>query len=418
MRYVIIGNSAAATAGAESIRSIDPQGDISMLSGEKYYSYAKPLISYYLAGKTELKNIYYRSADFYSANQIELRLGTRVTDIDPVNKRVTIHFGQETMPYDKLLVATGSMPVIPAVMQGDHANVFAFQTLEDVCSIKSYINGRQALKVVIIGGGLVGLKAAESLLINGQSITVIEASSHILNTILDQDSARIVSSHLECQGVKLVCDKRPVGIDEKDRKIIRILLENGEEIKCDLVINAAGMKPAFPNIKGSERPFEHGIPVNDYMQTVFSDVYAAGDVAEGFEILSQTNKRLPIMPAAYHQGQIAGWNMAGRKIASEGQIAFNSIPLLGLSVCTAGISNPDRSYEFLTVHANNRYKRLVVKNNTLQGFVLINAIERAGIYRHIIKKQAEINAFKAGLLADDFSLADLPEEFSREVFLA
>ena len=161
MNYVIIGNSAAAVGTIEGIRQIDKTGRITVISDEKYHTYSRPLISYWLMWKVTDKNIYYRGADFYEKNGVETKLGTRVTKIDPAAKNVVLADGS-TVPYDKLMVATGSKPFVPPMNGMDKiASCHTFMSYDSVKSIKAEV--KPGMKVLIIGAGLIGLKAAEAL---------------------------------------------------------------------------------------------------------------------------------------------------------------------------------------------------------------------------------------------------------------
>ncbi|MDD5018648.1 MAG: FAD-dependent oxidoreductase, partial [Eubacteriales bacterium] len=199
MKYVIIGNSAAAVGCIEGIRKCDKTGSITVISDETHHVYSRPLISYYLAGKVTRENMVYRKNDFYEKFGVDTMFGKKVAAIDPVKKTVTLDTN-ETVTYDKLLIATGSSPFVPPTEGlGGQDNVFTFLKFDDALGIEKLVTKES--RVVVVGAGLIGLKAAEGLVPVAHSVHVIELAPRVLPMILDEEAAGPVQKHIEENGV-------------------------------------------------------------------------------------------------------------------------------------------------------------------------------------------------------------------------
>ncbi|MBS4026472.1 MAG: NAD(P)/FAD-dependent oxidoreductase, partial [Clostridia bacterium] len=309
MHYVIIGNSVAAAGAIEGIRQVDQEGMITLFSDEPYHIYSRPLISYYLADKVTGEQMKYRPEDFYRKNKVTACLGEKITLVEPDKSQVVLARG-EKVAYDKLLIATGGKPFIPPIEGLDKENVHTFLKWEEVKKIKEKIVGGKK-QVVILGAGLIGLKAAEGLSGAGCQVTVVDLADRVLSAILDKQAAAVVQQHLEEHRLKF-CLENTVSEVLGDQGVTWVVLKDGTQLPCDLLIVAIGVMPNV-DVLGAESKMEinRGILVNQQMETNITGIYAAGDVAEGLERLSQERRVLPILPNAYRQGEVAGINMAG-----------------------------------------------------------------------------------------------------------
>ena len=198
-KYVIIGNSTAAIGCVEGIRSKDKDGEIVLIASENHHTYARPLISYLLQGKTDEERMKYRPNSFYEENHVTAKLGETVTKLDPEKKTVTLKSGEE-IPYEKLLVATGSTPFVPPMEGLDTVpEKFTFMSLDDAHALESVLT--KDSRVLIIGAGLIGLKCAEGIKERVKSITVVDLADRVLPSILDETGSAIVKDFLEKQGI-------------------------------------------------------------------------------------------------------------------------------------------------------------------------------------------------------------------------
>ena len=376
MKYVIIGNSAAAIGTIQGIRQIDKTGQIVVISDEKYHTYSRPLISYWLKGDVTEENMRYRDEDFYEKNDVDTLFETRVTKINSNKKTVTIKNGNE-ISYDKLMVATGSKPFVPTMEGLDKVkNKFTFMKLDDAKAVKE--TAAEGSKVLIVGAGLIGLKAAEALEHYGADMTVIDLADRILPSILDEEASAIMQKHIESKGVKFI-----LGTSVKEFSESSALLTNGETVQFDMVILAVGVRPNTELIAEAGGKVNRGI-VTDQKQAVhgLKDIYAAGDCTESLDITTGQQKILALLPNAFLQGEAAGQNMAGKETYYLNAMPMNAIGFFGLHIITAG-SYDGEAYTY--TDGSENYKKLVTKDNELKGFILMGDVKRAGIYTYMIK---------------------------------
>ena len=229
MKYVIIGASAAGLACAEQIRKEDKSGEITVLTKEQYFPYSRPSISYYLKGAVKEKEMYLRKPSYYAANRIEIVTGAKVTGIDRTAK--TVKVGRKIYPYDKLCICSGSKPFIPPMKNvSGKENAFTFLDLASSKAIKEKANGNT--RAVVIGAGLIGMKAAEGLSKICKSVDVAELSPRILPSILDAKSSKGVKKHIEEKGhIKFHLGDTVTEAKSRGKKITSVILKSGKELK-------------------------------------------------------------------------------------------------------------------------------------------------------------------------------------------
>ncbi|SDG02608.1 Pyridine nucleotide-disulphide oxidoreductase [Thermoanaerobacter thermohydrosulfuricus] len=309
MRIVIIGNSVAMVGAVEAIRKYDTSSEIVVISDETYHVYSRPLISYYLGNLVSEEKMIYREKDFYRKNKVETVFGIKAISIDERKKEVHLENG-DSISFDKLLIATGGKPIIPPVEGLNKKNVHTFIKMDDAKKLKEA--AKPGSKAVIVGGGLIGFKAAEGLHHLGVDVTIVELADRILSTILDAEGASLVSQSLQNDGIKIITGTT---VDKiiGDEYVKGVLLKNGKELEADNLIIAIGVVPNVDVVRNTSISINRGILVDNTMKTSVEDVYAAGDVAEGYDMLVESNRVVPIWPNAYMQGEIAGYNMIGIK---------------------------------------------------------------------------------------------------------
>lgn len=417
MKYVVIGNSAAGIGAIEGICQVDPEGSIMLISDEPYHTYSRPLISYYLAGKVKPEKMYYREADFYEKMNVIPHLGVKVEAILPEEKTISLSTG-EKVEYQKLMLATGGKPIIPEMPGLQLKGVFSFQKWDDVKDIEA--NLKKNDKVVIIGAGLIGLKAAEAIAGLESQVTVVELANRVLSAILDEEAAEIVQQTIKDKGVKFYLNNTVKEIKGSNDKVSGVQLQDGTELECDSVIIAIGVSPNKDLATEAGLTVNRGVVVDDYLRTNYPDIYAAGDVSEGYDILYKQNRVLPILPNAYRQGSTAGRNMAGEEERYQGGFAMNAISFFGLPMITAGIIKPDSS-EFTEMiesgTGKKSYRKIVLRDNKLVGFIALNEVDRVGILTGLMEKEIDIHPFKDKLLYKDFGYAHLPKEYRHDQLL-
>ncbi len=391
MNYVIIGNSAAAVGCVEGIRQVDKTGSITILSNEPHHTYSRPLISYLIYGKTDEDRMKYRPDDFYTKNGCTALLGVTATKIDKDNKQVILDDGK-TVPYDKLLVATGSKPFVPP-MQGLEKvkNAFTFMTLDSAKALDAALTPQS--RVLIVGAGLIGLKCAEGIAKKVSSITVVDLANRILPSILDEEGSAMMQKHIESKGVTFV-----LGDSVKQFTETTAELNGGGTLEFDIVVLCVGVRPNTELVKDAGGTVGRGIATDEFCRTDIPDVYAAGDCSESVDITDGACKVLALLPNAYMQGETAGLHMAGTEKPYNKALAMNAIGFFGLHIITAGCYQGE---EFVKRGRDGKtYKKLVYANNRLKGFILIGDIARAGIYTALIREETPLDTIDFDLIRE------------------
>jgi NAD(P)H-nitrite reductase large subunit len=205
-RYVVIGNSTAAVGAVEAIRRADPEGSLILLSREARHTYSRPLISYLLAREITPERMYYRPQDFYEKNRVDARLGVSALAVDSARRLVRTSDGGE-IAFTTLLVASGGRPFVPDMPGKDSKGVFTFTSWDDAEALDAWISSGCCGRAVVIGGGLIGLKAAEALRARGLAVTIVELAEKILPLALDETASRMARRSLENAGIEVLCSE-------------------------------------------------------------------------------------------------------------------------------------------------------------------------------------------------------------------
>jgi NAD(P)H-nitrite reductase large subunit len=237
----------------------------------------------------------------------------------------------------------------------------------------------------------------------------------ILNTILDEETSLLEEGTLGQAGVKIITGRTVAEIGSySGEDVTGVTLDDGSPVPCELVIVAIGVQPRTELALGAGIKVSRGIVVDRRMATSHPEVFACGDAAEAYDFIYGENRLTPIWPNAYLGGRVAGFNMAGVPAEYSGGTNMNSLKYFGLAVVSAGIVNPpDASYEVLSSKRDHTYKKVVLKDGLITGMVFSGDIEKSGIVFSLMKERVEVDGFKQALVAEDFSLASLPEEIWR-----
>lgn len=397
--YAIIGNSAAGLAAIESIRRVDKSSKIINISREPHRPYSRCLLSYYLAGQYDKDILWIRPEDYYSKFNVEPLLDTAVAGVD-IKKGTIALSNKKSIAFDKLLIATGASAKTVDVKGADKKGVFVLRTLEDADGILKMLP--KVKKVCILGGGLIGMRAAYALKRRGVSTHVIVKSKHILSQMLDIEAADIMRQRLEANGIEISTGVEAKEITGKE-SVQGIILDDGNRIDCELVIIGKGVEANSSLVKG-EAKTNYGILVNEYLETDKVGVYAAGDAAEAYDILEERKNVNQLWPIAVRQGRFAGLNMAGEKSAYEGSYGMNSLDFFGLAVMSFGLAKPkgDGFEELIAIDTNRTlYRKIVLKGNRIVGGVLINDVERHGILLNLALQKIDITDIR-DILIDEY----------------
>ena len=252
----------------------------------------------------------YLPDDFYEQNRVNLLLNSEVVAIDDGKKQVKLA-GGEALPYDRLLIATGGDPFVPPIVGlSDKEKVFTFTTWDDAAKLKGIADDIE--RVVVIGGGLIGLKAAEGLHLLDKQVTIVELADRILSAAFDRPAGRIVAKKMKANGIDVITEDTVVKIEGEGAEITGVTLKSGDFIPCDTVIVAIGVRPAAGFLKGSGVEVNRGIVVNDRMETSAEGIFAAGDVAEASDFLLRAEKPDADLARCLHSGRYRR-NQHGRR---------------------------------------------------------------------------------------------------------
>lgn len=409
-KYVIIGASAGGIGAVEAIRDVDPTGSIVVISEEPAYS--RPMISNLLENSTNRSKMQYRDPSFWNKHQIQRFIKKQAIHLDVANRYVELE-DAEPIAFDQLLLATGGLPIIPPIEGINKNGVFTFNSLSDAEALSPLI--KEGAPIVVLGGGLIGVSVAEALHHRGASVTIVELKDHLLNLILDATASNIIETKITRAGVRIITGEtihRIVGRPSHPSEISEVILTNSQHLPCEALVIAIGVAPRIALVKNTPIQTNRGIIVDKYMQTNIPTVYACGDVAETLDFITDTNRLLPLWPLAYQQGRIAGYNMAGRTITYPGgtnmtALKYFDVPIISIGFATENTTLGD---EILVNHDPSRkiYKKLVVRENRIVGLTFVNAIERAGLYLHLMKHRLDVEEYKTQLTSQDFGLAVLP----------
>ncbi len=417
MRIVIIGNSATAVGAVESIRQYDQAAEVMIISEEPHMIYSRPLLSHYLAGEIERPRLAYRGADFYVKHHVAAVLEDRVTAIEPDAHRVHTASGAE-YAYDKLLIATGGQPIVPPTPGQEAEGVFTMTRLLDAERLLTYLRTHTVRRAVVVGGGMIGMKVTDALVKRGLEVTMVELAPLILSAALDQTASQMLSGLLRQAGVEIHTGNSVSEIGARGGHVAEVALKDGRTLPCDTVIFGVGVRPNVELARQAGLRVNRGIVVDEYMRTSAVDVYAAGDVAEAYDLVVDMNRTVAIWPNAYRQGMIAGAHMVGVLRPDKGGVAMNTVEAMGVPAMSIGYGNaPEGEYEVVTELDAPRhvYRRLVVKENRLVGAILVGQIERAGIYTGLIRHRIDISEHRRNLLSGHLSLLSLPDQYRKHV---
>jgi NAD(P)H-nitrite reductase large subunit len=420
-KYVIIGGSAGAVGAVETIREVDPIGDIIVINEELTPAYSRPMIADYLSGEANPEKMLFPTKDFWKKHNVQLYLGKKAVKLDVPRKAVELENG-ERVNFDKLLIATGGKPFIPKMEGTTRKGVYNFITLVDTQRINGVIGN--AHKAVVIGGGLIGVSATEALTKRGLEVTIIELKDWVLNLILDREAAKIIENVMQKKGVSIVtgCTVQQIlGRKENDDAVGGVILDDGTTIECDLVVVAVGVVPRTELAAQTDLKVNRGILVDTFMQTNVPDVYACGDVAEAYDFVKKTNRVLALWPLARIGGRVAGYNMAGQKCEYPGGTAMSALNYFGVPIISIGLTTLDKAEGYETLVFSDKkakvYRKIVLKDGKIVGMTLVGDVENAGIIFNLMKNQAVVEDFKDRLMAGDFSLAALPDILRNQLLL-
>lgn len=425
MNYVIIGNGAAGVTAAETLRKLDNDGKITIITAERYPAYSKCLLSDYLAGDYSEKRLFFRDDAFYNRLGIQVLFNHRVHSLDfhrKIIKTVNANYPAipgSKLPYDRLLIASGSKSLAPGFVGKLKNHLHFLNTLDDANGIIGAAN--KAREAVIIGAGFVGVETAFNLRKRGLKVTLVEKADRILPAQLDETAAGIIGHALESEGIRVCLGAGTTEIIQrhgflKPKGIQGMVLENGEFIPGDLLVSAAGSIPNLDFITPGTLEVRRGIIVNRRMATSAPDVYAAGDVVENIRTDSGGYFPAPVWPNAVIGGEYAAYNMTGlnREVnqlsGMQNAAEFREIPLISIGFVDATGPEVETLVDYRPVQGI--YRKIIVKHGRIIGMIFLGDIRQSGVVGALLKTQTPVDDFKNDLLNPNFGFSQIMYRFN------
>ncbi|ACV36058.1 nitrite reductase large subunit NirB [Accumulibacter sp.] len=402
-KLVMVGNGMAGVRTLEELLKIAPdQYEITVFGAEPHPNYNRILLSPVLAGEMTIQDIILNDHSWYAEHGITLHLGKKVSKIDRVQRRVIAEDGTEA-PYDRLLLATGSNPFILPIPGNNLPGVISYRDIHDTDSMidaaKSY---RHA---VVIGGGLLGLEAANGLKLRGMDVTVIHLADWLLERQLDQTAGRMLQKSLEDRGLKFLLGRQTeMLIAGESGRVAALRLKDGAQIPADLVVMAVGIRPNTTLAEAAGIHCNRGIVVNDTLQTYDPKVYAVG------ECVAHRGIAYGLVAPLFEQGKVAANHLANYGISRyTGSVTSTKLKVTGIDLFSAGdfFGSKDTEEIVLNDAAAGVYKKLVIKDNRLVGGVLYGDTADGPWYFQLLRDGQDIHEIRDHLLFGQSHVGDV-----------
>jgi len=401
-RLVVIGNGMAGIRTVEELLKIDPDlYQITVFGAEPYGNYNRILLSPVLAGEKKLQDIILNDDDWYQAHGITLHKGKKIVRIDRRARQVIAEDGTAAK-YDRLLLATGSMPFIVPVPGTDLPGVITFRDIQDVHTMLESAASGRAKRAVVIGGGLLGLEAANGLMKQGMDVTVVHLLNSLMERQLDKPAGLLLQRSLEERGMKFLMQAQTAAILGDDR-VRCIRFKDGSEIETDLVVMAVGIRPNVELAKQCGLYVERGIVVNDTMQTYDPAIYAVG------ECVQHRGATYGLVAPLWDQAKVCANHLAGLGFSRyQGSVTSTKLKVTGIDLFSAGNFAGGDGTEDIVFQDPRRgvYKRVVLKENRIQGAVLYGDTGDGGWYFQLMRDGTDISDFRDLLLFGQAHLGD------------
>jgi NAD(P)H-nitrite reductase large subunit len=404
MKHVILGNGPAGVIAAETIRKRAPLDQIIMIGSEDAPPYSRMAIPYLLMGNIQEEGTYLRKdPEYFQKLRIEQTQGKAIS-VDPKAKKLQLDNGV-SISFDKLLIATGSIPVQPPIPGIHLQGVHPCWTLEDARSIMELAT--PGSRVLQMGAGFIGCIILEALASRGVDLTVVEMGDRMVPRMMTTVAGGMIKKWVEEKGVQVHTNTKVDAITESNSGLL-VKLSNGNSLEVDLVISATGVQPNIAYLKSSGLEIQKGILVNERMQTSHQDIYAAGDVTESIDF--STGERIinAIQPNAAEQARIAAISMTGGDIESLGALQINVLDTLGLISSSFGLWSGAKGGDHVELVDLQQFKyiRLEFLDDVLIGATCVGSTEHIGVLRGLIQGKIPLGEWKETLMGDPTKVMD------------
>ncbi len=410
----IIGNGGAAAEAVIALRSKGYGGEIHMFSDTDLAPYNPMLVTYYASGKLERTGMFPYGQNFYGDYCVTFHDKEPVTAVDAEAKTLTTESG-EVYSYEKCLVATGAVPFVPLPIPEDDfvkSRILTARTVEDSEELKAALEGKTG-RVLVIGASMIGIKAAEAFLKYGFEVCFADLAKHIFPLAAHPRCSELIEDYLRNKGVDLRFGTTVNKLSAEDGKIKAEFTDEGPAETVDWIVACVGVRPNIPFLNKEQVNIDRGILVNEKMETNCPDLYAAGDVAQGRDILSGRDMIIGLWANARYQGRCAGENMLGIPAVYRGTLPHNMTHFMDQDFVGVGYLNEeDEFFEDYDPEAGT-YCRFVWKDGKLTGINLLNLPEISGILKNYLTKglmQGEVPALD-GFMKNTLALNKLYHKY-------
>ncbi len=402
-RLVVIGNGMAGMRTVEELLSAAPEKyDITVFGTEPYGNYNRIMLSSVLCGEKTIEDIIINDRQWYADKGICLYTGSEksVVRIDRITRKVYAQDGTSAT-YDRLLIATGSRPVIPAISGNDLKGVISFRDIVDVNRMLTYSKSHK--KAVVLGGGLLGLEAANGLALRGMDVTVIHNNAVLLNRQMDPQAGKMLQKELEQRRLKFkMAAKTQQLIGDKNGHIIAVRFEDGSELACDLFIMAIGVRPNMTLAQEAGIYCERGIVVNDTLQSYDPSIYAVG------ECIQHRGDTFGLVAPLFEQAKVCANHLSAHGVAEYITLpTATKLKVTGINLFSVGNFMGDESCE--SIHFTDVdlgiYKKLVIRANKLIGAVLYGDTTDGSWYQELLEKEVPVAEIRDRLIFGKACLA-------------
>ncbi len=403
--HLIIGSSHAAIAAIAAIRSQDAKTTVTVLTRDHHFPYSPTLLPYVVSGRAQPETAILCDTEFFAAQRVRFERSAAVAAVRPETHEVALADGT-AWHYDKLLLATGAAPLLPAIAGLSDLRFHCLRSLDDSLALRAGLG--EARRAVVLGAGLIGMHAAENLVKAGIAVTVIEPRAQVLPGYFDAEAAAHIAARFAANGVvfrfgRTAVAAAPAGAEGEG---CRLTLDDGVEIAADLLLIATGVRPACDYLAGSGIATDRGILVDALMQTSAPAVWAAGDVAEAPAFPGPGRAVAGILPEAVAQGRIAGMAMAGDAALQpyRGSIPRNTYGFFGETAISVGAGvaatpTADAELHIRRDRETGAYWRIALRENRLLGIAAVNLPLDAGILCELIRREIDLAPCKARFIA-------------------
>lgn len=403
---MILGNGGAAIHAAQAARSSGHNGIIQLISDNEGPTFNPMLAPYFLAGKIDFERCYPFGAQIFKDLDIDCHFGSPVEMLDPANKQVCLDNGKN-FDYDQCLVATGARPVLPPVPGlKSSSHVFMLRTAQDTLHLHQAL--ASAKTVVILGTSFIGLKLAEICLKRNMQVMLVDVAECVLPQCTTLECASAIEKKLVHEGATLyLCEM----LEEVEYRLKRVQLnfQSKLSLSADLCVVCTGVRPNIDFLAHTDVAMDQGILIDDTMRSSTEGLYAAGDVSQGFNLLSGRREIIGLWGNACYQGRTAGYNMAGRKTRYPGSIQHNVTRIMDVVFASIGdvqVTGEQVSILSLQNNSDNALIELVFQDEKLVGANLLNCLHFAGKLKAAICSGWNLQEH-SGLISDQFTEGEL-----------